>query len=785
MKNLFDFFEQYNFTIDENSPEEHEVGIDPEMLGHIFENLLEENREKGAFYTPKEIVHYMCQESLIQYFITNLSDTSIDDIELFVNGKKVPDTFTKKETASEIEKLLLKVKICDPAIGSGAFPMGLLKEIYECRRLIYPYLRTNKKFDPALVKKEIIQTAIHGVDIEKGAVDIARLRFWLALVVDEEEPQPLPNLDYKIMQGNSLLEQFEDVDMSKVASGTNLKIIEPERDLFGNIKEEQLAMTFVKTEIVERIQQQTKNYFDENDINIKAQIRNDINDCIHQHIEFNLELREKQLGRLINVSDEKVRTGLKTKKKFDSYKETLNNLRQTRKKLHEIQNSDERPYFLWHLFFKDEFETGGFDIVIGNPPYIQLQKMGKDADILEKSDFKTFARTGDIYCLFYEQGKNILKKNGVLSYITSNKWMRAGYGSTLRKYFVENCNPLKLIDFGGYQVLANATVDTNILILKNALYQNTTHTCILSRNLKRLILLSDYFRQNNQPSSFENGNSWVILSGIEQRIKSKIEAAGIKLKDWKINIYRGVLTGFNEAFIISQETRDRLVSASSKNADIIRPILRGRDIQKYKSLWSGLYIIGTFPSLKVKIDQYPAVKNHLLKFGKRRLEQSGLEGARKETNNQWYETQDSINYWDDFYKPKIIYPEITKFINFVLDRQEHFYVNNKCFILTGEYIEFLTAFLNSSLFKFCFLNNFPELMGGTRELRKIFLEQIPVIKITSDQNTQFKERVERIQKLKSANKETKALEKEIDIMIYDLYNLTDKEREAIGFIEIS
>src|SRR5258706_6887735 len=611
--------------------------------------------------------------------------------------------------------------------------MGLLKEIYECRRLIYPYLRTNKKFDPALVKKEIIQPAIHGVDIEKGAVDSARLRFWLALVVDEEEPQPLPNLDYKIMQGNSLLEQFEDVDMSKVASGTNLKIIEPERDLFGNIKEEQLAMTFVKTEIVERIQQQTKNYFDENDINIKAQIRNDINDCIHQHIEFNLELREKQLGRLINVSDEKVRTGLKTKKKFDSYKETLNNLRQTRKKLHEIQNSDERPYFLWHLFFKDEFETGGFDIVIGNPPYIQLQKMGKDADILEKSDFKTFARTGDIYCLFYEQGKNILKKNGVLSYITSNKWMRAGYGSTLRKYFVENCNPLKLIDFGGYQVLANATVDTNILILKNALYQNTTHTCILSRNLKRLILLSDYFRQNNQPSSFENGNSWVILSGIEQRIKSKIEAAGIKLKDWKINIYRGVLTGFNEAFIISQETRDRLVSASSKNADIIRPILRGRDIQKFRAQWQGMYLISTHTGYKdssgkyikaIELKKYPAVKKHLDKY------RTEIE-SRLDQGITPYHLRSCI-YMDDFYKPKIIYPEITKFINFVLDENNYF-VEATSFLMTGESLKYLLGMVNSKLLEWYF-NQIGTATGvGTNRWKKYTIELLPVIRTNTNE----------------------------------------------------
>src|SRR5258706_3424179 len=408
--------------------------------------------------------------------------------------------------------------------------------------------------------------------------------------------------------------------------------------------------------------------------------------------------------------------------------------------------------------------------------------MGKDADILEKSDFKTFARTGDIYCLLYEQGKNILKKNGVLSYITSNKWMRAGYGSTLRKYFVENCNPLKLIDFGGYQVFENATVDTNILILKNALYQNTTHTCILSRNLKRLILLSDYFRQNNQPSSFENGNSWVILSGIEQRIKSKIEAAGIKLKDWKINIYRGVLTGFNEAFIISQETRDRLVSASSKNADIIRPILRGRDIQKYTSLCSGLYIIGTFPSLKVKIDQYPAVKNHLLKFGKRRLEQSGLDGARKETNNQWYETQDSINYWDDFYKPKIIWGEISDKSKFAYDENNYF-VEATSFLMTGESLKYLLGMVNSKLLEWYF-NQIGTATGvGTNRWKKYTIELLPVIRTNKNEQKIFEELVDRAISIPiESNYE---IVQKLDELVYRMYRLTDEEISFISRVDVS
>src|SRR5258706_10830201 len=409
--------------------------------------------------------------------------------------------------------------------------------------------------------------------------------------------------------------------------------------------------------------------------------------------------------------------------------------------------------------------------------------MGKDADILEKSDFKTFARTGDIYCLLYEQGKNILEKNGVLSYITSNKWMRAGYGSTLRKYFVENCNPLKLIDFGGYQVFENATVDTNILILKNALYQNTTHTCILSRNLKRLILLSDYFRQNNQPSSFENGNSWVILSGIEQRIKSKIEAAGIKLKDWKINIYRGVLTGFNEAFIISQETRDRLVSASSKNADIIRPILRGRDIQKFRAQWQGMYLISTHTGYKdssgkyikaIELKKYPAVKKHLDKY------RTEIE-SRLDQGITPYHLRSCI-YMDDFYKPKIIWGEISDKSKFAYDENNYF-VEATSFLMTGESLKYLLGMVNSKLLEWYF-NQIGTATGvGTNRWKKYTIELLPVIRTNTNEQKIFEELVDRAISIPiESNYE---IVQKLDELVYRMYRLTDEEISFISRVDVS
>ena len=291
---------------------------------------------------------------------------------------------------------------------------------------------------------------------------------------------------------------------------------------------------------------------------------------------------------------------------------------------------------------------------------------------------------------------------------------------------------------------------------------------------------------------FEPENSWVILSPIEQSIKRKIEAVGTPLKDWDINIYRGVLTGCNEAFIISTEKRNEILAnckdddEKRRTEELIRPILRGRDIKRYGYDWAGLYLIATFPSRHYDIEQYPAVKNHLLSFGIERLEQTGkihvVNGekikARKKTNNKWFETQDSISYWDDFSKPKIMYPNMTKYIPFYYDTKG-FYQNDKSFMITGLHISFLTAFLNSSIFKFCFLNNFPELQGGTRELRKIFFDKIPIIQVSDEMDERFAKLVIGMQ-----NNLSNETAKDIDGIIFDLYGLTKEERDAIGFIEI-
>lgn len=293
--------------------------------------------------------------------------------------------------------------------------------------------------------------------------------------------------------------------------------------------------------------------------------------------------------------------------------------------------------------------------------------------------------------------------------------------------------------------------------------------------------------------NFRKSEIWTIEKPISETIKRKIEAVGTPLKDWDININRGILTGYNKAFIISTETRRQILSNCrtqdevKDTAEIIRPILRGRDIKKYGYVWSDLWIISTFPSRHYDINQFPALRDYFLSHGIERLEQTGethiIRGekikSRKKTRNKWYETQDQINYWEDFFKPKIMYPNMTKFLPFYYD-EEGFYQNDKSFMITGESIAYLTAFFNSSLFKFCFLNNFPELLGGTRELRKVFFEKIPVLKVSSETDLKFLKVVKDIQQEYTKEKAIR-----IDEMIFDLYDLNEEERNIIGYIEIN
>lgn len=704
-QNLFETFNNYNFTIYEDAPDEHTVAVDPEMLGHIFENLLEDNKDKGAFYTPKEIVHYMCKESLKAYlyaydeqnFSNNeLAKRTIDKIIQQQELNNEEKQFAEKN-AFKIIDAFEQVKICDPAIGSGAFPMGLLQEIFNAQIFLQELKGFKKGVSDADIKKHIIEESIYGVDIDAGAVDIARLRFWLSLVVDEQEPQPLPNLDFKIICANTLipLGEIKSWDMDAKASLAVKELAQIRHDFFNVSSEEKL-----------KLERQFK------------KVQTDLLSWRELATKDNYEFYTKLYG-------------------FNPF---------------DFQTAPCSWFDAWWMFgVKD-----GFDIVIGNPPYVQLQKDGgKLAKLYQPYQYDTFERTGDIYSLFYERGVQLLNDKGILCYITSNKWMRANYGASTRKFFAEKTHPLLLIDFGNVQVFDTATVDTNILILQNKPKANKHESkeAIAVRINNDFNIedqsLQDYVISNGYNLSSLNHNAWVVGEKDVYNIKEFVEQQGEPIGKWTTINY-GIKTGLNDAFIIDAVTKQKIVNEDPNSIKIIRPILRGRDFSSWHPDFNNLWLINSHNGVKgLNIERinvvkdYPAIYKWLLNF-------KDLLIKRQDSGDDWTNLRNCA-YIMDFEKPKIMYPNMTKYLPFIYDEDNHYYSNDKSYILTGKNLKYLTCFLNSKLFKYCFLDNFPELQGGTRELRKVFFDKIPVKQITDEQEIPFAKMVDYLVALKKEN----------------------------------
>ena len=670
-KELMDFFAMYNFTIDENDPEDSEIGIDPEMLGHIFENLLEDNKDKGAFYTPKEIVQYMSQESVAQYLKSHAPEELHTAIDSLIKQRVVEPILQNKENARLVNKALSVVKVCDPAIGSGAFPMGVLNVLFDCRHLLYGFIGKNEDFSYAKVKRDIIQNNIYGVDIEKGAVDIARLRFWLALVVDENEPQPLPNLDYKIMCGDSLLHRFAlDAPFQNVLKDYNQK------NGTHYTLDDYRQWVYDYTDISDHTQ---KDDFRKRIEDIKRAVKTELNDKEKGKI-------AKVRGAIDNLQMEDMFGGKKNEKKIKALQKELKALEQQRAEIESNKIYDQA--FEWRFEFPALLDENGdfmgFDIVIGNPPYVQLQTIKEKSLSYQNMGYETFHKSGDMYCLFTEAGFNLLKENGILTYIMQNKWMQAGYGKPLRQ-FLSRHRIRNIIDFGDVQIFENATTYVCICTLQRSCPSDSfTASYMKEKNVFNYPLYQSIFTINSLGT-----DTWVLSSSSDLALKNKIENTFPPLKDYvQGEAYRGVLTGLTEAFIINDEVRNQIISEDKNASSIIHPIIRGRDMKVWENAHANSYLIGTFPARHLSIDNYPGVKKWLNGFGLHRLEQSGktyiINGeeikARKKTSNKWYETQDQIGYFEKFACPKIMYQAFQVKPCFIYD-DKGMYCNNSIWIL--------------------------------------------------------------------------------------------------------
>jgi type II restriction/modification system DNA methylase subunit YeeA len=787
---LLRFLDAYNFSSEGSGEfqEENKPLISASVLGLIFEKI--NGYKDGSFFTPSFITMYMCRETIGSAVVQKFNEAkgwncrSIDDLRNHI-GKNTEDV-------KEANQLFNEVRLCDPAVGSGHFLVSALNEmIYLKYKLEILADKNGKrlknynveiKSDELVIadgdnyfaynpkenesqwvqellfneKRTIIENCLFGVDINPNSVEICRLRLWIELLKNayyrdsgKGEFETLPNIDINIKCGNSLISRFDFYEKYASLDYTQLNKL---RDITKEYKKQVFLY---------------KNCTD--DRNAKKNI--------FKRIE---EIKKDFSG----INDRKDADFLKWEEAENKWKVHINSIRfdgdkvEWEKKLDALQREEERlkkayqekmgNVFEWSFEFPEAMnEDGnfaGFDVVIGNPPYIQLQSnSGELAKLYEKCKYQTFARTGDIYCLFYERGYQLLRPRGKLCFITSNKWMRAGYGGNTRKFLSENTNPEQLIDFAGVKVFDEATVDVNILMFSKDKNRQKTMSCIAKK--ESIKDLGVFVRQYSSVCNFGSGNSWVILSPIEQQIKQKIEKVGTPLKDWDIQINYGIKTGCNEAFIISGEKRKELIKQDPKSDEIIRPILRGRDIKRYGYDFADLWLINTHNGIKEKgitpinVDSYPAIKKHLDKY------YAELE-KRQDKGDTPYNLRNCA-YTDDFYKQKIIYPETTQGANFAFDDGKMF-IEKTCFMLISDKARYIQATLSSKLFEIAYKKIFSSIELGINgyQYNKHALIKLPILLPNK--------KTEQIEKLLLAKKYA-----EIDKIVYNLYNLTEEEIEFI------
>lgn len=478
-------------------------------------------------------------------------------------------------------------------------------------------------------------------------------------------------------------------------------------------------------------------------------------------------------------------------KKKHEYKNRINEL------ISEITNGHKD--FDFEVYFSEVFHAKkGFDVVIANPPYVRHEDIKSFKPALQKEGYEVYNSTSDLYTYFYEKSYHILKRQGFSCFISSNKWMRAKYGEKLRKFFKEKCSLKQIIDFNGYQVF-DATVDTNVLLFQKTILTNGTVNILnIKSDFTKETDINEYFAGHNleMKQSALDIKCFTFGDDVMMNLKKKIENKGTPLKEWDVKIYYGIKTGFNEAFIIDTATKERLCREDTKSAEIIKPILRGRDINKYYYQWAGLWVIkvesgwtnknrnGCKPELFLS-NRYTAVYNYLKNIGDK-VERGEIKAKgkglykRDDQGDYWWELRD-CNYYPEFEKEKIIYPNMTKFLPFVYDDKKY-YTNQKCYILTGKTnLKFLLSVLNSSLFSWYIRLLFPELQGGTRELNENVFREIPISKIPEKAQMPFISLVDKIilDKQKDYNANTSAFERQIDQMVYKLYDISQEEIKII------
>ena len=775
---LITLFNRYKFTVEENTPAEREVALDPELLGKVFENLLaafnpetrdNARKQTGSYYTPRAVVDYMVDEALVATLAqkVTLADGNANSSEERLRDLLDYDVADAETLFEDVERegivrAIAETKVLDPAVGSGAFPMGVLHKLTLALRRLDPEnelwaelqreqarQRATSAFetdDQATRDAELeeisdtfqryrdsdfgrklylIQNGLYGVDIQPIATQIAKLRFFISLAIDQVPTddagdnygiKPLPNLETRFVAADSLLGIAQSAQPA-LTQANNIA------ELHGQIRANRERHFHAKT------RQQKQGYRNE-DKRLRRELASEL-----QKVGFNADSSKQ-------IAD------------WDPY--------------------DQNARADW---FDAEYMFGvsdGFDVVITNPPYIHIRRLDLGRrQTYGDAGFITFSRMGDIYQLFLEKGSQLAKiDSGVLSYITSNSWLKGEYGKSTRSYLADDHAILRLVDMGK-DVFENTVVDSSILIVLKGHRDTPSKTIDMDRILAREFppqeqLWSEIKLKGNAP--------WSLLGSVEQPIMNKVFAAGIPLKEWDVAIHVGIVTGFNQAFIVDGDTKEALIKDDPSAREIIKPVLRGRDIRRFQAPWTGVWVIdmhngfGDVP--RIDVAHYPALQRHFDEFYAQLV-------ARRDQGSTPYNLRDCA-FHEDYNKEKLVWLDLTDRGRFAYDESGTFCLNTT-FFMTGESLKYLCAVLNSRIATWFVRNTALNSGMGTPRWIRGSVERIPVPRLSPAKQRPFICLVDHILEAKAADPDadTLALEAEIDRLVHGLYGLTEEEIAAV------
>lgn len=867
-RGLVKLFNQYEFTVNENDADDSDVALDPELLGKVFENLLgafnEETKETarkatGSFYTPREIVDYMVEESLKNYIKSKVATADDNRLaDLFDRSKAATreKTLFSKDERDGILDAIYDCKVLDPACGSGAFPMGVLHCMMrlltrldpDCLRqramLLRRYQSDVRNIDPALSPGEreerrqelealfkeendnpdyarklyLIENCIYGVDIQPIATQISKLRFFISLICDQFRSTydldadnsgllSLPNLEAKFVCANTLI-SLPKLESGELALST------------GNVQSLRDDLQANRHQIFKARTAATKQKYRNRDLEIRKAIESAVHTSLGTPDAQKIALWEKEIAtareKRLAVVEPKLQKRMRTVQKdlfsgVETISETIDLNKAERDRLDDIIASCTReiareqakakqssssaldtyarlvagwdPYDqnACSSFFDPKWMFNiekGFDIVIGNPPYVQLQADGgRYAKLYADCGYRTFCRTGDLYCLFTERGYDLLASDGVESYIMPNKWMLVEYGRSLRGFLREG-RMLRLLNFGDVQFFDNATNYVVVFFEQKGTPVETVEALSLNQKNYSGSFLEAISQLETFPASIFGEEGWMIQPRRHYDILEKMKARGKALKDFLVEINYGIKTGYNEAFYIDAETRARLIAEDPKSEVLVKPLLRGRDVEAFLTPPTGIWLINTHNGVKEKcikpvfVSEFPAVKRYLDRY----LSKLSARGDKGDTS---YNLRNCA-YLDAFASPKIVYPNMTSRFPFSYD-EDGYFINDKGFILNTtkdkDFLKYLVGIFNSKLAKLWIWYNTPELVGGAREIRKVYFEHIPIPDVGEKEQWPIIGLVDRILGVKKVDpdSDTSALEAEIDLLVYKLYDLTPEE----------